>query len=636
MRRIVCALACWIFALAACTAEAPPRTGKPLFAILCYHDIAGGGGASPLAVAPEMLRNQIQGLKASGWTFLRLSEVLERRANKIDLPQRTIVLTFDDGYLSFHDKALPILLEENVPATLAVIDAFTDAPPAGMALMSWDQIRAAEATGLVEIASHSHDLHRWVTDNPFRDTFPSVGARRFLTELNRYEDRYEYRERIRQDMREAKDNLREKLGHEVTTYVWPYGEHNEMARALAAEAGFSVTLGLDNRPVGVEDLQAGLLPRVLVTHKTRLTEDLRWISPAVTEIRAAQLDIDPLYDADPVRLRNNVDALIVRLKDAGTTHVILQACPDLKGDGNFRQTWFMNHQIPIKADVWSAVAAKLHQAGLQVWLRGPVLNLSWVWKTHPDWRIPWDGKGVRRRDRPWYYRVSPDLPEARQAARDFYSDAAVYLPLDGILFDDDAYMLPNEALIRSGSTDPRAKSDAMREMISEIMRAVRAWRPLAKFGRNAYAAVAENAGNGVYSILAQDFDQFLEDYDLTVIMAYTQMENHRGDALPWLRQLVTKSLARWTRPGPAPVLFKLQAYDWAKRRWVEETDLMRQAIELRQAGAAHVGVYPVSPHDGSLPKGLLVNRSVSLVDARAASAPPGGSGAGSGAPPARR
>jgi len=84
-----------------------------------------------------------------------------------------------------------------VKATLAVITSFVGKTlPSLPPLMSWEQIREPEKTGLVEIASHSHDLHRFETNNPYRDTGPSVATRRYILKDARYKYRDEYRERV--------------------------------------------------------------------------------------------------------------------------------------------------------------------------------------------------------------------------------------------------------------------------------------------------------------------------------------------------------------------------------------------------------------------------------------------------------
>jgi biofilm PGA synthesis lipoprotein PgaB len=588
------------------------RIGLPsagIVAVLCYHDIAEGTGYPESTVSPKALREHIRRSRENGFVFLSLSELLSYRDRPADLPSRVMVLTFDDGYLSFFDRVLPILKEEGVKATLSVVSSFVDRPPAGVPpLMSWDQIREAESTGLVEIASHGHEIHRFETDNPYRDTGPSVTTRRFLLEAGRYEDRDEYKERIRKDFREARRILAERLGHEVTVLAWPYGEHNLAARRIAAEEGFATTLGLDGTDVRREDLLSGYLPRCMVFRGTRIADkELRWLSPPPLPVRAAQVDLDSVYDPDTQAFRRNLDQVVERVRRLGATDVFLQGCPDPDGTGFFRETYFMNHQAPVRADVWSMAAHKFNHAGLKVWIRAPTMNLSWEWNRRPDWRIPFRKRKGERSGKPWYFRISPDVDEARRAAIDFYTDIAVYLPIRGVLFDDDAFMLDAERL-RSGPANPRAKSEAIRSFLEEIKGAVLAWRPNALFARNIYATVVER--DGVHPGLSQEFGQFLEDYDLTVVMAYARMEGHRRDAEEWTESLVRRTLRRWDPPprwdaAAPPVLIKFQTYDWEEEEWVPGAELAGMVRKVRGEKALGLGLYPVPPKAGNLPEGLL-------------------------------
>lgn len=591
-------------------ARTAPAPGKPLIAILCYHDVADGPGAPASTISPAALRDQIRGLRKNGWTILPLSELLSRGKRRSGLPLRVAVLTFDDAYRSFLDNVLPVLRAEQVKATLAVADSLVDNPPADMPpLMSWDGIRKAERSGHVEIASHSHALHRYETSNPYRDTGPSVSTRRYLAAEGRYENRDEYRNRIRSDLREARRRLRRELGHEVKVLAWPYGEHNAMARAIAAQEGFTTTLGLDGTDVRTEDPGTGYLPRVMVFRGMGIgADDMRWLYEPRRPVRAAQVDLDAVHDPDPDAFRANVDRMVAHVRTIGATHAVLQACPDPDGNGFFREAWFMNHQVPVKADIWSMVAAKLSHAGIEVWIRAPSMNLSWAWKKRPDWRIPFrKGRGEKGPD-PWYFRVSPDIPDARRAAVDFLTDIAVYLPIQGVLFDDDAYMLGAESLGAGGATSPDAKSEAMRALIEELKAAVLAWRPLCRFARNIYAPAME--GDGVHPKFSQDFDQFLRDYDLTVVMAYARMEGHVKDAGDWTVALGRRAAAKWIPPPgqerwAPPVMLKFQAYDWSDESWVPGEELASMVRGAREAMIVDLGVYPIIPGKDLIPDGLL-------------------------------
>jgi len=375
---------------------------------------------------------------------------------------------------------------------VSVISSFIDSPPSNLPpLMTWEQIREAGESGFVDIASHSHDLHRYEASNPYDDTSPSVSTRRYLSRDRRYEDRDEYRSRIRADLRKAKSVPSSILGREVDVLAWPYGEYNAMVRELARQEGFAVTLGLEGTDVRPEDFARGHLPRVMVTGEMNLgAGNLAWLYPLRPPVRAARVDLDAVYDPDPAIFRGRVDRLAGKMRAEGANTVYLQALTDPAGDGFYREAYFMNHQLPVRADIWSMAAHKFHHAGFRVWLRAPVTNLS------------------RERESP---------PEARQAALDLFSDIAVYLPVDGILFDD-AAPAEGEGLRRIGPSASGATSEADRRQIEEVKAAVLAWRPHSAFGRILYAPVADR--DGAHPDFSRERSRFLSDYDLTVVMAY--------------------------------------------------------------------------------------------------------------------
>ena len=486
--------------------------------------------------------------------------------------------------------------------------------------MSWDQIREADRSGMVEIVSHSHDLHRYVTSNPYRDTFPAVATRLYEVVEGRYEDRDEYWKRIREDLRKSRGILREKLGHEVHWLAWPYGKHTAVARNIAKEEGLIVTLGLDGVAATPGDLAGGYLPRVMVYRGSRIDgRSTDWLLHPRPAVRAVQADLDEVYDPDPAMFRLKIHVLKDRMLRLGATDVFLQACPDPDGDGNFRAAWFMNHQVAVRADIWSMAAHIFSQAGLRVWIRAPVMNLSWEWERNPGWRIPFEEEQAGGGRKPWYHRLSPDLEGPRRAAIDFFTDIAVYLPIDGILFDDDAFLLQGERLRGSGDGSPVAKSAAIHGMIEEIKAAVLAWRPDCLFARNLYAPVMEQ--DGIHPGFSQDFGRFLGDYDLTVVMAYDRMEGHREDPAGWVESLARRAIRTWIPPPgqqseAPPVLFKLQAYDWSEEEWVPEEELREQVRGARRAMAADLGIYPVLPASGPVPDGLLGGKAAAKPSER--------------------
>src|SRR5689334_13805514 len=137
---------------------------EPLIAILAYHHISDDPTARLQTVSASFLREQIRAAKAHGFTFMKLSELLAHRDQPETLPPNVMVLTFDDGYKSFVEQALPVLRSEGVPATLAPLTSFVgtsrdDLPP----LLDWKELKSLESRGDIELASHTHALHQYET-----------------------------------------------------------------------------------------------------------------------------------------------------------------------------------------------------------------------------------------------------------------------------------------------------------------------------------------------------------------------------------------------------------------------------------------------------------------------------------------
>jgi biofilm PGA synthesis lipoprotein PgaB len=501
----------------------------------------------------------------------------------------------------------------------------------------------------VEIVSHSHALHGYVTANPWSDTAPTVTTRRFLPADKRYETRDEYEGRLAADLKESSRRLRAELGHEVSVLAWPYGESNETARRIATSAGFTTTLGLEGSMVEFASLWAGYAQRIMAYRETAIGDSSPgWFQPPPAPVRAAQLDLDDLYDPRAEKLRANVDRAIERLRAIGATDVFLQGLADPGGDGFLQQTYFMNHQTTVRADVWSMVAFRLARERMKPWIRVPSLNLAWEWAFHPEWRVPFPSEAKAGRMVPSYYRVSPDLPEVRKAAVDFYTDLAVYLPIRGVIFDDDAYLRADEPLRGDGTTDPAKKRDAIRGLLDEVKVAVRAWRPQCRFGRVLSPEVAERPGtNPDY---AQDLTESLRENDLTVISVAAGGSTNPSDAEGWAERVASSAIANAQAgaaatgassttsatastvkptstsakttaatsatpaaatsapkeaPRPPSLLFRVEAYDAARDSWLGSESLQAVVAGLRRGGASHVGVSPMRPDAGNFPAGLL-------------------------------
>lgn len=597
------ALSCAMAAVAMATAARPAGSadGFPQIVILAYHEIGDDDGQPLQTVSADFLRDQIRACRSQGWTILSLGELIAARAHPEQLPPRVMVLTFDDGYQGFADHALPVLREAGVRATLAPITSYVgDAHPELGELLDWEELRTIDRAGDVEVASHSHALHRYEQNDPQRDTAPSVSTRRWLPEERRYESREEYRSRLWEDLTESQRTLTRELGHGASVLVWPYGVHNEMARAQAAIAGFTTTLSLESRFVTREDLALGCLPRIMVTRRMDFSDPrLSWMHEDEGPVRACEIDLDALWDPDEGVFRARLDQAVTRVRAMGATEVVLPFAPDARRDGQIRRAYAMNHQIPMLADVWTMAASKFIAAQMRVWVRVPTLDQTWTWERRPEWRLVADA-GTPLADR-WTTRLSPERPEVRETAADLLADLAVYLPISGVILDGDLAIGAREGLASDTTHTLPERVAALREVAEDCKRAVRAWRPLCRFARVLPAAAVEKPGTDPGT--AADLDECFAAGDLVVIGDGPAATSHTPAAV---ERFARQAAARWRRSGrtgPPGVLLMLPSRTPGGDRLPAARQQGLATAALR-GGLVHLGSTPVSA-EGELPLGLL-------------------------------
>jgi peptidoglycan/xylan/chitin deacetylase (PgdA/CDA1 family) len=193
--------------------------GYQIVPILCYHNL-GLESKGRLLLAASKFEEQMRYLKANGYRVVSLGEFVEFTRLGRQLPQKAVVLTFDDGYRSFRQYAYPLLKELGFPATLFV---YTDYVGAGRSALSWQDLRELAGEGFeVQAHSKSHgDLRRAPGEAD------AQYVRRMQTELGAPQDLF-----------------RRNLGRPSPVIAYPYGGWDESLLGKLAEhgyvAGFSV------------------------------------------------------------------------------------------------------------------------------------------------------------------------------------------------------------------------------------------------------------------------------------------------------------------------------------------------------------------------------------------------------------
>ncbi len=169
--------------------------GIPHITSLCYHEVTPDREDDCMNVKPEDLRRHIREFKEAGYVFIHVGDLQNYAAGLAPLPEKALLITFDDGYADNYNYAYPVLREEQVPGTFFVVSSTIGKENRMTAV----QLREMQANGM-KIGSHT------VT----HDSLSNMSAKEVDFEL-----------------RASRETLESILGEPVFALAYPGGKVNE-------------------------------------------------------------------------------------------------------------------------------------------------------------------------------------------------------------------------------------------------------------------------------------------------------------------------------------------------------------------------------------------------------------------------
>jgi len=284
-----------------------------------------------------------------------------------------VLLTFDDGLVSYRDIVVPMLKRYGYPSVLSVVSGWTDGE--GMPeeyrgkLLNWAQLKALAKEPLVEIVSHSHDLHRWVVSSPQQTFAPSAITRVYRVKQQTYESEQAFRKRIRNDLVRTRNRFRQELGFTPSALTWPYGEYDQVTMGIARAVGFRYQLTLDEGQASRFELPN--VRRYMLLREHTLADFgamLSRVYRSVDEQRFVELGLDIFSHVSKDNHPLLIQQLADRVESLGVNTVVVTP---FSADG--RSAYFPNKYLPVEFDLLNGILDKLHaQLDIeQIYLRFP-------------------------------------------------------------------------------------------------------------------------------------------------------------------------------------------------------------------------------------------------------------------------
>ncbi|MBW2064375.1 MAG: polysaccharide deacetylase family protein [Deltaproteobacteria bacterium] len=198
------------------------REGYQVVPILRYHRF-GKDCNSPLCISPQLFELQMRYLKDHGYRVITLDEMKGFLTYRRRIPERSVVVTIDDGDKSFYDIALPILNKYGFKAAIFI---YTGVIGRSNNALNWDQLREIKALGF-DIGSHGVSRGSLTKQRPGEDERGSL-------------------ERVEKELADSKKVIDRNLNQDTDLLAYPFEKTSPRILLIAERVGYSI--GLTDQP----------------------------------------------------------------------------------------------------------------------------------------------------------------------------------------------------------------------------------------------------------------------------------------------------------------------------------------------------------------------------------------------------
>lgn len=210
--------------------------------VMYHHFSTKPSSLGTYVLSPEQFEGDLQYIQKCGYTTISADEFLDYVKSGVPIPQKSIMLTIDDGNESVYTYVYPLLKKYKMKAVVSVIGIHTDIfsnPKERQSVvyghLTWDQLREMQKSGLVEIGNHTYNMHE------------SAKGKRYGVKKLKGETYEQYKNVLWKDVGKFNDEMEKELGIYPTIFAYPFGGYSEETLPILSEMGFRVIFSCEER-----------------------------------------------------------------------------------------------------------------------------------------------------------------------------------------------------------------------------------------------------------------------------------------------------------------------------------------------------------------------------------------------------
>lgn len=214
--------------------------------VLMYHSVCAYHN-NDYVLHPDKFESDLVWLLDHGYEPIFLSEA-EAFCEGAPLPEKPVVITFDDGYYNNLSVVLPIAKRHNAKCEINIVGSYVEEGPEKRSdiysYLTAEEIAALRETGLFEIGNHSYDMHR-------RDKRQGAAARK-------YESDEDYERALSADSEKCRELLERVCGAHTRIFALPYGLYSKSTVRILGELGYRWVLSCEEGTNRIERGEDGV------------------------------------------------------------------------------------------------------------------------------------------------------------------------------------------------------------------------------------------------------------------------------------------------------------------------------------------------------------------------------------------
>lgn len=212
--------------------------------VLMYHHIDEDADSNSV-VTPENFESQIKTLHDNGYTAVTLNDMYAYVYEGVELPEKPVLITFDDGYSSNYEIAFPILKKYGMKATIFAVgssvgkDTYKDTDISIKPHFTYEQAKEMMDSGVISVQTHTYDMHQ---SQDYEEGEARTGAA-----MLKGESEQEFMEAMENDLTQAINEMKAQTGYEITALAYPNGVYSDLSQHVCRSAGIKATFTIEPR-----------------------------------------------------------------------------------------------------------------------------------------------------------------------------------------------------------------------------------------------------------------------------------------------------------------------------------------------------------------------------------------------------